>query len=138
MNTLELVEKIRDFEVDEGEPFFSRISNVIDNVDFLKWLKVNYPRIYYFAEKQFFDEDGEYGKKFEDEAPKWDIDLMEDIVNGMDEYFAQQNGQDYCHSADSVYWIIAEYILENEVNGTLIKLEETIDNYLRNVYGDDE
>ena len=45
MNAIEIISIIREFEVREGEDFFSLIDNIVDNVDFLKWLKTNYPRI---------------------------------------------------------------------------------------------
>lgn len=53
MNAIEIISIIREFEVREGEDFFSLIDNIVDNVDFLKWLKTKYPRIYNFVEKEF-------------------------------------------------------------------------------------
>lgn len=36
MNAIEIISIIREFEVREGEDFFSLIDNIVDNVDFLK------------------------------------------------------------------------------------------------------
>ena len=46
MNKLDIVNKIRDFELEGGELFFSEVRNIIDNRGFLEWLKTKYPKIY--------------------------------------------------------------------------------------------
>lgn len=128
MNAIEIISIIREFEVREGEDFFSRIDNIVDNVDFLKWLKTNYPRIYNFVEKEF--QENYPSKIIEEEIPKWNVDMMEYISSEMFEYYAQVNGEDYCQASDATYYIIAEYMLEKESEDVVLnKLKTAIDNY---------
>lgn len=128
MNAIEIINIIREFEVREGEDFFSLIDNIVDNVDFLKWLKINYPRIYNLVEKLFQEKYPD--KIFEEEIPKWNVDMMEYIFSEMCEYYAQVNGGDYCHASGATYYVIAEYMLEKEPEDVVLsKLKTAIDNY---------
>ena len=128
MNAIEIISIIREFEVREGEDFFSLIDNIVDNVDFLKWLKTNYPRIYNFVEKEFQEN---YPSKI----------LKKRFLSGMLiwwnifhlkclKYYAQVNGGDYCQASGATYYIIAEYMLEKESEDVVLnKLKTAIDNY---------
>lgn len=127
MNKLDIVNKIRDFELEEGELFFSEVINIIDNRDFLEWLKTKYPKIYTQVEIFYFESSFRPVGSLKFESSFWDCDMMGHICCGIDSYCELTN-DDPCECAEMTYNIVAEYIVE-KIDNPLNKLEEGINAY---------
>lgn len=131
-----IVDLIRDFEIEEGESFFSRVDNIINNKNFLKWLKTKHPNIYNYVEINHFESEFRPVGNLELECLKWEddnLDMMEYICYDIDSYFRETYSDDDCKCADATYNIVAEYLQEVETNALNV-IKQGIDNYRKLEY----